>query len=117
MVEEKLTELLLSQLHFYLLLGIISIIYFLRQVGPINVFLFSDKWRWLVGVLNIAMSFVGVFVLNLTEVQGIGPKAMIALIISAFSTFAYELVFKHIEQFLRNKFQNTPSTPTQCFLA
>lgn len=105
MVEEELTSLLLSQLHFYLLLGIVSVIYLLKQVQPINTFLFSDKWRWLVGVLNITLSFVGVFVLKLTEVQNVGPKIMVALIISAFSTFAYELILKHIEQFLRNKFQ------------
>lgn len=111
MIEEKLTVILLNQLHFYLLSGIVSIIYILKQITPISNFLFSDKWKWLVGILNVALAFIGIFILNLTEVQGFGPKAMVALIISAFGTFAYELIIKHLDQFLRNKFVNVPTPP------
>ena len=109
MVEEKLTELLMSQLHCYLIFGVLSVIYILKTIRPINDFLFSEKWKWLIGPINLALSFLGIFVLKLTEVQGIGPRIMVALVISAFSTFAYELVFKHIELFLRNKFQTDNS--------
>lgn len=113
MIEEKLTELLLSQLHFYLIFGILSIIYILKTIKPINDFIFSDNWKWLIGIINMGLSFFGIFVLKLTEIQEIGPKIMVALVISAFSTFAYELVFKHIEVFLRNRFQLVNKPPEQ----
>ena len=111
MVEEKLTELLMSQLHCYLIFGILSVIYILKTIRPLNDFLFSDKWKWLIGPINISLSFFGIFVLKLTEIQGVGPRIMVALVISAFSTFAYELVFKHLEIFLRNKFQSGQALP------
>ena len=111
MVEDKLIELLMSQLHCYLIFGVLSVIYILKTIRPINDFLFSEKWKWLVGPINLALSFFGIFILKLTEVQGVGPKIMVALVISAFSTFAYELVFKHLEMFLRNRFQNGLTPP------
>jgi nucleoside-diphosphate-sugar epimerase len=64
--EEKLVSALMDPLHFWLIGGIIAVLYLLKSIDAIRNQLFSDKYRWLVTPLNMVLSFVGVFILKMT---------------------------------------------------
>ena len=115
-VEQRLEEMLMQQNHFLLLLGIVGIIYALKYITPIGNWLFSDTWKWVISPLNLAMSFFGIFVLKLTDIEKSNVKAMVAIVIAAFATISWEWIIKYIDQFLRERFKEkvvppTPPTP------
>jgi len=111
-IEQRLEDMLMQQNHFLLLLGIVGIIYALKYITPISTWLFSDNWKWLIAPLNLAMSFFGIFVLKLTDIQQANVKAMVAIVIAAFATISWEWIIKYIDQFLRDKFKEKVAPPT-----
>ena len=100
---------LMQQNHFLLLLGIVGIIYALKYITPISNWLFSDNWKWLIAPINLTLSFFGIFILKLTNIQEWNVKAMVAIIIAMVATAAYEWIIKYLDQFIRSKFPTTPS--------
>jgi len=99
--EEKLLEILLNQNHMYLILGIFAFMYFLRAIKPIKTYLFDDdpkrskKWykggKWLLPIINLALSSIGVFLLGMTNATTMGMKCIIVLIITSVTTYGYQL--------------------------
>jgi len=112
-VEQKLMEVLLTQEHLFLLIGIFSFLLTLRWVRPVKEFLFSDKWKWLIAPLNLSLSCLGVFALGMTTVTTLGMKVVIALLASAVVTLTYEGAAKYliaaIENWVRTKFGKSPA--------
>jgi hypothetical protein len=99
MAEEKILALLLDQNHFFLIVGIFAFLYILKAIKPVGDFLFSEKWKWLVPIVNLALSFIGVFAVGMTSATSLGMKIIVALVITAFTAYSYELtkpVFKGI---------------------
>jgi hypothetical protein len=115
-VEEKIVSVLMDQLHFWLIGGIIAFLYLLKSIDAIRNTLFSDKYRWLVTPINVVLSFVGVFVLGFTNVKTTSMKIIVMLIISAFATFAYEILIKKLEALILSKLDmktvQPPDIPT-----
>jgi len=103
MAEEKVIALLLEQNHFFLIIGIFALIYLLRAITPLAEILFSDKWKWLIPIVNIALSAVGIFILGLTNAKTTSMKVIIMLIISAFTAYSYHLV-KPVLKRIQKKF-------------
>ena len=102
-MEEKILEILMSPLHFYLMVGIFCFILLLQWMKPVKDFLFSEKWKWIVAPINVVLSSLGVFALGMTEADGTGMKIVIVLLISAVTTFTYEAVAKPLIEFLKKK--------------
>ena len=69
LVEEKIVAMLMEPQHFYLIIGILSALFMLKQWVPI---LFSDRWKRLVSVVNLGLSTIGVFLLGLTSATTLG---------------------------------------------
>ena len=110
--EQKLGELLMQQSHFLLLLGIVGVIYALKYITPISNWLFSDTWKWLIAPINLGLSFFGIYILKLTDIQQGNVKAMVAIVIATFATAAYEWIIKYVDRFLRDKFNVKDDPPT-----
>lgn len=102
-MEEKILEILLSELHFYLMIGIFSIILMLQWMKPVKKTLFSEKWKFLVAPMNLALSAIGIFGLGMTNADKIGTKIVIMLVISAAVTFTYEAIAKPLIDFLKKR--------------
>jgi hypothetical protein len=113
-VEEKFLSLLMHELHLYLLMGIVAFIYLLKSIGPIRRIIWGtaeepSKWKWLVTPINVALSFIGIFLAGLTPFTTGNMKFVAALIISATATFAYELIIKHFETLIKTKLIKKPA--------
>jgi hypothetical protein len=94
-MEEKFLEMLLVKEHLLLVVGIFCVLLLMKfgdDKNPVGRFLFDPKWKWLVGPLNLALSSIGIFLLHLTSFETSNMKILAVLIISAFTTFSYEIV-------------------------
>lgn len=108
-MEEKFLSLLLDELHIYLFIAIICIIYLLKNIGPIKRFVWGtpeqpSKWKWLVTPMNVVLSSVGIWVFNFTPFTTNNMKIVTVLVISATATFLYELAIKHLEELVKTRF-------------
>lgn len=108
-MEEKFLSLLLDELHIYLFIAIVCIIYLLKSIKPVRELVWGtpeqpSKWKWLVTPMNVVLSSVGIFILNFTPFTTTNMKIVSVLVISAVATFAYELVIKHLEELVKNRF-------------
>jgi len=103
-VEDKIVEILLDQNHFFLILGIFGFLYFIRAVNPIAAFLFSPKWRWLIPIINLGLAGAGIFVLNMTSATTTGMKLVIMFLVTAVTTYGYELTKPLIKKILEKIF-------------
>jgi hypothetical protein len=101
--EERITSLLLYEQHFYLMAGILCVIYLLRLITPVSTIIFSKKWNWVIPVLNFVLSMAGVFILKMTNATTNGMKIVIVVLISAVTSYGYELI-KPLIQKLFGKF-------------
>ena len=102
-IETKVLEILLNESHFYLMVGIFSFLIILKSIKPVRDFLFSDRWKWIVPILNVGISFCGVFLFGMTNVTTNGMKIVIALLISAVVILAYEGIFKMMSNLITSK--------------
>jgi predicted membrane channel-forming protein YqfA (hemolysin III family) len=102
-IEIKLLDIILNQYHLYLLLWIVGIIYMLGKITPISNILFSEKWKWMIVPLNLALSFFGMFVMKMTDVQETKLKIVFAIIVSMMATATYEWFIKRIDQIAEKK--------------
>lgn len=98
-VESKFLEQLVTVEHIMLTCIVLGIILMLKKMGPLKDTLFSDKWKWTVAPINVILSSVGVFLLQLTTFDTFGMKVAIVVIISALVTFSYESIFKYVLNF------------------
>lgn len=105
MFETKLLEILLNEPHFYLVVGIFSFLIVLKTIGPVKNFLFSDRWKWIIPILNVAISFCGVFLLGMTDATMMGMKVTIAILVSAVVSLSYEGIFKIMSAVILKLFQ------------
>lgn len=105
-VEQQLTDLLLDPKHAMVLIGVFSILFMLKSMAPVQATLFSERWRWAVAPLNLALSSTAIFALGLTNAQTMGLKVVIALTISACVTLSYEGLVKPVQQRLSTFFAN-----------
>jgi len=110
-VEDKIVNIILSNEHVFLLIGIVGIIYILKQITPISNFVFSEKWKWMVALINLGLSFVGIFVLKLTTLTTLGMKVIMAVTIAGLATAAYEWLIKYLDNMIRAKFGQPPAPP------
>lgn len=110
LVEKTLTDMLLNEQHFYLLLGIFGFFLIVKKIGPLK-FLFTDKYNWIVPILNLGLSTFGIFVLHMTNATTQGLKITIAVVISAVATYGYETIKTLLEKIIAKTF-GTSSTPT-----
>lgn len=101
-VEQKIFDVLVTQEHLLLIIGIFSLLLTLRWVAPVKNFLFSEKWKWLIAPLNLVLSCIGVFALGMTTVSTVGMKVIIVLVSSAVVTLTYEGVAKHLISMIEN---------------
>jgi hypothetical protein len=114
-VETKLVDLLLDGNHFLLLLGIVALIWSLTLCRPVSEFLFvtpdgkKSRWQWLVMPINLALSLVGVFLLGLSPLTEVGPRLMVALLISALATASWEWAIKYLDGWIRKRFGQPPA--------
>jgi len=108
-LEDKIWTILMEPMHFYLMIGVFSIIMLLKWMRPVNDFLFG-KYRFLIAPLNVILSFLGIFVLKLTGAETFGLKIVIALLISTVVTFTYESVGKPLLDGIQNKMSNKSNT-------
>ena len=104
-MEEKLWELFMTVPHLILLLGIFSVILLLKWVTPISNIIFADKWKWSIAPINLLLSAVGIFALNLTTFTTTNMKIIMTLIASTVVTFSYEAVLKHAIAYIAKKVQ------------
>jgi len=104
--EERITDLLMYEQHFYLMAGILSIIYLLRLITPVSEIIFSKKWNWIIPILNLAFSCVGIFVLKMTNATTNGMKIVIVVLISAVTSYGYELIKPLIQKLFGKFFSN-----------
>ena len=104
-LEDKIYEIILNEQHLYLILGIFSLLVVLKRISKIADFLFTPKWNWLVPIINLVLSCVGVFLLKLTPVETIGMKIIVALVITAITTYGYELVKPVLDKILDKFFK------------
>jgi len=102
-VEDKIWEILMEPMHFYLMIGIFSVLMLLQYMGPVKDFLFSEKWKWLIAPINVVLSSVGIFALKLTGAETIGLKLVIMVLISAVVTLTYEAVAKPLIEALKKR--------------
>jgi hypothetical protein len=102
--EDKILEIILNEQHIYLILGIFSLLVVLKRITIISDFLFSEKWSWIVPILNLVLSLIGIFGLGLTNVETVGMKIIIAFIITAVTTYGYELVKPILEKIINRFF-------------
>lgn len=113
--EQRIADLLLQPEHFWLMAGIFGFIYVLRAVTPLANIIFSKKWNWIIPILNFGLSVLGIFVLKMTTATTTGMKLVIAILISAITSYGYELL-KPLIQKLFGKFfggdQKTEDKPT-----
>ena len=107
--EDKILDIILNEQHLYLILGIFSLLVILKKINKVGDFLFSTKWNWLVPIINLVLSCVGVFLLKLTTVETIGMKIIVALVITALTSYGYELVKPLLDKVLIIFFKKTES--------
>jgi hypothetical protein len=105
MTEEKIWELFVTKEHIGLIALIFAIIMLLKWIKPINAFLFSDKWKWLIAPINLVLSGLGVFLLGLTTFTTVGMKIVILIVSSTVVTFSYEAALKYLINFITSKVQ------------
>lgn len=94
--------------HLMIMIAIFSILTILRYTRPIAKFLFGtdenpSRWKWLVTPINLAISFIFVFVFNMTGFTTIGGKVLITLLLTAVTILAYEMVLKYAVKFIELK--------------
>lgn len=104
-IEEKIWTILTEPMHFYLLIGVFSVIMLLKWMGPVDEFLFK-KHKYLIAPLNVILSFVGIFALKLTGAETIGLKIVIALLISTVVTFTYEALAKPLIDKIKQRLES-----------
>jgi len=112
-VEVKLWELFWTTEHLMLFIGIFAVIVMLKQIKPIGKILFSEKWKWLIAPINLVLSGLGIFVLNLTSFTTTNMKVLMLLATSALVTLTYEAGLKYAIDYITNKIKelmekNTP---------
>jgi len=108
-LEEKVWSILMEPSHFYLMIGVFSLIMLLKWMNPVNEFLFK-KYKFLIAPLNVVLSFIGIFALKLTNAETFGLKIVIALLISAVVTFTYESIGKPLMDGIQKKIENKANT-------
>ena len=108
-LEGKIVDTILSNEHIFLLIGVVGIIYLLKQITPISNFLFSEKWKWMVALVNLGLSCVGIFLLKLTTLTTLGMKVIMAVTIAGLATAAYEWLIKYLDNMIRAKFGQPPN--------
>ena len=95
-VEKKLLETFVTESHIGLLIGVYGVLWLLKSIDPIKERLFTVKWKWVISIINTALSFTGVFALGLTDFTTTGMKVILALFISALATYTHESLGKYI---------------------
>ena len=107
-MEEKIVDLLMQDSHFWLAVGIMAFLFFLKRIGPVGDLLFSEKWKWIIPILNLGLSAMGVFVLGMTTVASLGMKLVIVLLITAVTAYGYELVKPLLKKIFPKIFESVP---------
>jgi len=108
-MEEKILNLLMQDSHFWLAVGIMAFLFFLKSVGPVGDLLFSDRWKWSIPILNLGLSSLGIFVLKMTTVTTLGMKLILVFLITAVTTYGYELVKPLLKKLFPKIFGIAPS--------
>jgi hypothetical protein len=103
MVEDKILELLADINHVYTMITIFSVLTILRYTGPVAKFLFSDKWKWLVTPINLALASLCIFGFGMTSFKTMGGKVLITLLITAVTIMAYEAILKYVVRLVETK--------------
>lgn len=101
MIEDRIVDMLLNQNHFFLVIGIFCFLYVVRAMDPVATFLFSKKWRWLIPLVNLGISAVGVFLLGMTSATTVGMKLVVVLLITAVTSYGYELTKPLVKKILK----------------
>lgn len=117
--EQKITDLLLQPGHFWMMVGIFALLYILRAIGPVGASLFSKKYNWMIPILNFGLSCLGIFVAKMTTITTMGMKFVVAVLITAVTTYGYELTKPLVKKIFGNVFglgdeeaQKTPAKPS-----
>ena len=108
--EDRLFTLLMDQNHFFLIIGILAFLLVLRAIKPVEQFIFTEKWNWIIPVLNVSLSAIGVFALGMTSFDDPAMKLVVVLIISAVTSYSYELAKPLFKKLLRRFFKVEPET-------
>jgi hypothetical protein len=96
MSESQIVEQILSLQHLLLVLGLYSVIGFLKYMRPVREFLFSEKWNWLIAPVCLVLAILAVWVLDLTTFETNGMKAVAVVFISMAVTWTHEAMIKHL---------------------
>jgi len=88
--ENKFIELLTDSNHIYLAIGIFCLLYIIRKVKYINI-IFEDKYSWTIPIINLILSFIGIFILKMTPSVSVGQKICIVFVITATTSYVYKL--------------------------
>ena len=94
--ESQFLEQLLSLQHFLLVIGLYSVIGFLKYMRPVREFLFSEKWNWLIAPICLSLATVAVWLLDLTTFETNGMKVVAVIFLSMAVTWTHEAMIKHL---------------------
>lgn len=101
-MEAKFLEILTDANHVYLCLGIMAFLYILKLVKPIDNAVFQTNWKYIIPLFNMILSFLGIFALSMTPATEIGTKIVIAILITAVTSFGYQSFVKPFESFVKH---------------
>ena len=95
-LEERIVMFVLDEQHIYLFFALIGIMALLRYIPFFQKYLFSENMKWVAAPINVGLSVVGVFLLNMTPAVTTGVKIFVVIAESALATFLYEAAIKRL---------------------
>ncbi len=101
-LEEQIVNFVLNENHIYLFFTLIGVMGLLRYVPFLQKHLFTETRKWLAAPINVGLSAIGVFLLNMTPATTLGLKIFVVVAESTLATFLYEAAIKRLVGFVQN---------------